>query len=65
MASLDHAQLSAIAATVEDSSTRVAELAERLHDGNTSEAASALYEAERSLQMAGRALDRARRHLPT
>ncbi len=63
MASLDHAQLSSFTASVEETITGVAELAERLESSHRSDAANALYEAERSLKMAGRALARARRSL--
>ncbi len=63
MASLDTAQLSALASSVDDTIVRVAELGERLDDGATSDAANALFEAERSLKMARRALARAGRAL--
>lgn len=63
MASLDHAQLSALASGVDELARRSAELAGALEHGLSSEAATALYEAERSLVMAGRAVERARRSL--
>lgn len=63
MATLDHAQLSSIAETVEETVTRVADLGERLDSAGTSDAANALFEAERSLKMASRALARAGRSL--
>lgn len=63
MASLDHTQLSALAAGVDDLAHRAAELAESLDQGPTAEAAVAMYEAERSLAMAARAVERARRTL--
>lgn len=63
MASLDTAQLSALASSVDDTIIRVAELGERLDDGATSDAANALFEAERSLKMARRSLERAGRAL--
>lgn len=59
MSSLDRAQLSAIAASIDDAIVRVAALGEQLDAGGTADAANALYEAERSLTMATRALDRA------
>ncbi len=63
MASLDHAQLSSIVANVDETVTRVADLGERLDGGGSSDAANALFEAERSLKMASRALARAGRAL--
>jgi len=63
MGSLDHAKLSAMAAGVEDLARRSGELAAELEGGRTAEAAVALFEAERSLVMAGRAVERARRVL--
>lgn len=63
MTTLDDAQLSSIVATVDDTVIRVADLGERLDGGGTSDAANALFEAERSLKMASRALARARRVL--
>lgn len=63
MASLDRAQLSSIAETVEETVARVADLGERLDGAGTSDAANALFEAERSLKMAGRALARAGRSM--
>lgn len=63
MASLPAAQLSAIAASVDDLAGRCAELATRVEADGDSEATTALYEAERSLLVAGRSLERARRSL--
>jgi hypothetical protein len=63
MASLDTAQLSALAAGIDDTIARVAELGERLDTGATSHAANALFEAERALKMAQRSLARASRAL--
>lgn len=63
MSSLDRAQLSAIAATIDDATTRVAALGEQLDAGGTADAANALFEAERALTMATRALDRANKAL--
>ncbi len=63
MASIDHAQLLSLVDSVDDTTTRVAALGERLDGSGSSDAANALFEAERSLKMAGRALARARRHL--
>ncbi len=59
MSSLDRAQLSAIAASIDDAIVRVAALGEQLDTGGTADAANALFEAERSLTMATRALERA------
>ena len=61
--SLDRAQLSAITASITDATERVAALGEQLDGGGTSDAANALFEAERALKMAGRALARASRTL--
>lgn len=61
--SLDHARLSSLAAAVDELATRAGELAGALEGGLTAEAAVALVEAERSLHMAGRAVERARRVL--
>lgn len=63
MSSLDRAQLSAITASITDATDRVAALGEHLDVGGTSDAANALFEAERALKMAGRALARANRAL--
>ncbi len=63
MAQLADAQLSAIAAGVDDTIARVAELAQDLSERHEADAATALYEAERSLAVAGRALARARASL--
>lgn len=65
MASIHLAQLSSIAASVDDTIVRVADLGERLDGADASDAANALFEAERSLKMAGRALARSRRALST
>jgi hypothetical protein len=64
MASLLDSQLSALAASIDDLSKRVAQLADGLPGQGGEEAATALYEAERSLLMANRAMERARRTLP-
>lgn len=61
MPSLDIARISSLASAVEDMSRTAADLAGELEGGLDSDAASALYEAERSLRMAGRAVERARR----
>ena len=63
MASLESAQLSALGSAVEDLTRQSAELAERLEGPSTGEASMAMYEAERSLRMAARAVERARRSL--
>jgi len=60
VASLDHVQLSSVGDAVHDLAERVARLGEEL-DGTRSDAANALFEAERALKMAARALARARR----
>ena len=65
MASLDQAQLSSLGDGIDDLARRVAALAEQLDGGANSDGANALYEAERSLRMATRAIERARRALPT
>lgn len=59
--SLDAARLSSLAAGVDELAQRAAALAADLDGGLYAEAAVALFEAERSLAMAGRAVDRARR----
>ncbi len=59
MSQLARAQLSALAAGIDDAATRVVELAQRLEGADEAEAVAALYEAERTLAMAGRALARA------
>jgi len=62
MASPD-SQLSAIADQVPDLARRVAETAAELDRDEATDAATALYEVERSLNAATRSLDRARRAL--
>jgi hypothetical protein len=62
MASLPRSQISSVADGIEDLARRVAELADEL-DGSSSDSANALYEAERSLRMASRAMERAGRTL--
>ena len=61
MASLPEAQLSAISSGLDETIGRVAELGESLDHGGAADAANALFEAERALKMAARALARARR----
>jgi len=63
MASLQLSQLSALSSAVDEMAQRVAELAAGLEGGGSSDAVTALFEAERSLVMSGRSLDRARRAL--
>lgn len=58
---LESARLSSLAAGVDELSRRAGELASEFDGGLNAEAAVALYEAERSLAMASRAVDRARR----
>ena len=52
-----------IASAVEDHSQRIVDLAGDLDDSRSSDAIADLYEAERSLRMAGRALARAAKAL--
>ena len=61
MASLDIAQLSALASAVDDLAGRSADLAEQLDTADTADCAAALFEAERALIMAGRSVARALR----
>lgn len=63
MASLTSAQLSALASGITDLADRVAGLATELEGEHQAEAAAAMYEVERSLLMANRSMDRARRAL--
>ena len=63
MAPIDHAQLASLVANVEETIAGVVELGERLDATGRSDAANALFEAERSLKMAARSLARARRSL--
>lgn len=63
MATLPSAQISALASGIDDLVNRVAQLATELEESHEAEAAAALYEVERSLQMANRSMDRARRAL--
>lgn len=61
MSSLEHARVASLVSSVDDQLTEIGQLAERLSDARADAevAVSALYEAERSLQMARRSLDRA------
>ena len=59
--SLDHARISSLASAVDELASLAGELAGALEGGATGDASIALYEAERSLNMAGRAVERARR----
>lgn len=61
MASLDQAQLSSLADGVDDLAQRLSVMADDLVGGPSNDAAGALFEAERSLRMATRAIERARR----
>lgn len=61
MSTLPDSQLSAIASAIDDLAVRVAELAEELQATHDADRAAALFEVERSLRMANRSLDRARR----
>lgn len=63
MASLHNAQLAAITSAVEDNSQRIVDLAGALDESRSSDAIADLYEAERSLRMAGRSLARAAKAL--
>ena len=65
MTSLSTAQLSALASGISDMADRVAQMAVELEGEHEAEAAAALYEVERSLLMANRSMDRARRALDT
>jgi hypothetical protein len=64
MPSLDQAQLSSLGDGIDDLAQRAALLAEQLESSDAPDAANALFEAERSLRMAGRAVERARRTTP-
>ena len=59
MSRIDAAELSALVAQVEELARRFAEVGERAQGGPDDDAARPLFEAERSLQVAARALDRA------
>jgi len=63
MSSLHHSQLSALGSAIDDLVHRATDLAQALEADGASDAASALFEVERSLQMAHRSMDRARRAL--
>ncbi len=63
MATLSSAQLSALASGIDDLSERAVALAVELEAEHEAEASAALYEVERSLRMATRSMDRARRAL--
>ena len=64
MASLSDSQLSALAANIDDLALRVTQLAEGLDGYGVEETSTALFEVERSLQMASRSMARARKALP-
>lgn len=59
MASLDHARIASLVTSVDEHIDQISELAERLATDGDDDIAAALFEAERSLQMAARALERA------
>lgn len=61
MSTLPDSQLSAIASAIDDLAVRVSRLAEELQGTEDSDRAAALFEVERSLHMANRSIDRARR----
>ena len=63
MPSLDRVQLSALGDGVDDLTRRAFALAEQFAQNDSSDGAQALYEAERSLRMASRAIERAARAL--
>ena len=63
MSSLHHARVSSLASAVDELAGVAGELAAALEGGATGEASVALYEAERSLNMEGRAVERAKRSL--
>lgn len=59
MASLEHARIASLVSSVGEHIQDAVDLAERLTEGGEETAAASLYEAERSLQMAQRNLERA------
>ncbi len=59
----DRSELSSLATQVEELTARVAAAGERLDQEPTADAAASLFEVERALRTAGRALDRAARQL--
>jgi hypothetical protein len=65
MASHHDSQLSALGASIDDLTVRAAALAQSLEADGSGEPAGALFEVERSLQMAARSVERARRALPS
>lgn len=65
MAAATDPQLSSLGASIDDLARRAAELAQALEADGASEPAGSLFEVERSLRMATRSLERARRSLPS
>lgn len=65
MAPASDPQLSSLGASIDDLARRAAELAQALESDGASEPAASLFEVERSLRMAVRSLERARRTLPS
>ena len=61
MAVPDLAQLSVLGSQIEELAQRSGAMVEQLDGPDTAEVATALFEAERSLAMAARAVERARR----
>lgn len=61
MSSLEHARVASLVSSIDDHLGEIGQLVDRLSDAEADAevAVSALYEAERSLQMARRSLDRA------
>lgn len=61
MSSLEHARVASLVSSIDDHLVEIGQLVDRLSDAEADAevAVSALYEAERSLQMARRSLDRA------
>ncbi len=59
----DRSELSSLATQVDELTKRVAAAGERLDGDPTEEVAASLFEVERALRTAGRALDRAVRQL--
>ena len=59
------AQLSVLSASINDLTAQVSQLAEQLEGDGAPEPAAALFEVERSLEMATRSLGRARQRLGT
>ena len=59
----DRAELSALATTLDDLTTRLTATADRLHGSPRDDVAEGLYEVERSLRTASRKLERVLRSM--